>query len=66
MERIHLIGVEQVDNAGIRMQHAANDMLRAANMISEALFRHKQDMDEFLDRLDQIMNEGDEEEEEGI
>ena len=64
MERVHLVGTEQVESAGIRMQHAANDMLRAANMISEALFRHKQDMDDFLDRLDIIMNEDDDIEEE--
>ena len=62
MERIYLIGAEQVDSAGIRMRDAAHEMLRAANMISESLFKHKQDMDEFLDRLDQIMNEDEEEE----
>lgn len=63
MERIHLVGSEQVENAGRNIQHAANDMLRAANMISEAFFRHKQDLDEFLGRLDNIINEDEDEEE---
>ena len=62
MERIYLVGTEQVESASVRMRDAAHEMLRAANMIADALNGHKQDMDEFLDRLDNIMNEDEEEE----
>ena len=55
MEYIHLIGAEQVQTAGYSIGDAAEEMNRAANTISEALWQHRIFMDEWLERFERIM-----------
>lgn len=46
-----LVGAEEVSRAGYNMQSAAAEMLRAANLINEAVYMQKSQ----LDRLEQIL-----------
>lgn len=54
MEQINLLGAEDVRRAGSTISSAASDMMRAANIISEALQEHQRRMDDFLIRLEQL------------
>lgn len=47
-EYIHLVGAEDVRKAGSQMASAADDILRAANIISES-------NDQFIRRLDELV-----------
>ncbi len=47
-EFIHLVGAEDVRKAGSQMASAADDMLRAANIINES-------HDQFIRRFDELV-----------
>ena len=50
MEFVYLVGSEDVQKAGSVMRDAAAEMSRAANLISEAMARFREDVDR-LERL---------------
>ena len=52
MEHVLLVGTEEVGNAGHRMVAAAETMRRAAGNIDDALFRHKQFLEDWLQRFE--------------
>lgn len=52
-EYIHLVGAEDVRKAGSQMASAAEDILRAANIISESNDRFLQRFDELVTRMEQ-------------
>ena len=56
MDTVHLIGGEQVSNAGYAMQRAAKEMTEAASAIEWSLSNHRQWADDWLDRLQAIMS----------
>lgn len=56
MERVHLIGAETVGNAGHDMKQAAQDMLRAANIINSASQQLYESMSELRNQIE-VMNE---------
>lgn len=56
-EYIHLIGAEEVRRAGSSMRSAASDMIRAASTIDESLHRHQRFLDDWLMRLEAILQE---------
>ena len=51
MEHITLVGAEQVQRAGSEMREAAEQTLRAAQIIAEENARQRQFLDDWLDRL---------------
>ena len=51
MESVLLIGSEQVQIAARQMSQAADDMLRAANIIAAENERHRLFFDDWLQRL---------------
>jgi len=55
---ITLLGAEQVQSAASTMRSAAEEMNRAASSISYALEAHQRHMDDWLQRLEQILAEG--------
>lgn len=54
-EYVTLMGAEQVGTAARTMSSAASEMVRAASNIDGALERHQRFMDEWLNRLEQIL-----------
>jgi hypothetical protein len=54
---IRLIGTEDVESAGANMLSAAQDMYKAANSFEDSLYSHRQFMDEWLGRLQQILED---------
>jgi hypothetical protein len=54
-EYITLLGSEQVQSAGRNMLSAASDMQRAASTIDESLAQHQSFLDDWLLRLQAIM-----------
>lgn len=56
MERVFLVGAEEVTSAGIRMEHAAMTMKQAANSIESSLFIHRQFLDQFIERFERAFN----------
>lgn len=54
-EYVTLMGAEQVQSAGNRMVSAASDMMRAASTMDECLFRHQRFMDDWLQRLEHVL-----------
>jgi len=56
-ENVFLIGSEDVQRAGYAMQGAAATIQSAANTISDALFQHRQFMDDWLARLECVLKE---------
>ena len=54
-DHITLMGSEDVSRAGHRMQSAAEQMSRAASTIDDALFRHQRFLDEWIQRLEAVM-----------
>lgn len=54
---IVLLGAEDVSQAARNMRGAADDMLRAANQISESLLAHQRFMDDWLVRLDGVLSD---------
>lgn len=57
MEYIHLMGAEQVQSAGNTMRSAADTMERAASNIDGALYRHQQFLEDWLQRLAEVMEQ---------
>ena len=56
---ITLLGAEDVQRAGNNISTAAETMSRAAASIEDSLFRHRQFLDDFLLRVENIIkNEG--------
>ncbi len=55
-EYIHLVGADDVRSAGNRMAAAAQDMLRAANIIDATWHRQQQYLEDWLFRFEQIMD----------
>jgi hypothetical protein len=55
MERILLVGTEEVSNAGHRMSAAAETMRKAANTIDDAIMRHKQYLEDWMLRFEQCI-----------
>ena len=58
-EYVHLIGAEDVRSAGSAMRAAAEDMKRAAASIEESLHRHRMFLDDWLFRLENMIEKGD-------
>lgn len=54
MEHMYLAGAEQVENAGRAMRSASEDMLRAANIVSETHIMFIRDLREQIDRLEAL------------
>ena len=57
MERIHLMGSEEVQRAGCQIASAASDMMRAANIISGEIDRLIQSLDYAITRLEAAAND---------
>lgn len=53
----YLLGAEDVKNAGYAMENAAAEMQRAAGSLEDSLYRHRQFMTEWLDRLETVLKE---------
>lgn len=56
-EYVHLVGAEDVANAGRNISSAAADMNRAASYIDETLQRHERFLDDWLIRLEQVFKD---------
>lgn len=56
-EFIHLIGAEDVRCAGSSIRSAANEMQRAASLVDESLNRHRIFLDDWLMRLETVLQE---------
>lgn len=56
-EYVHLVGVEQMQNAANIMKVAAETMQRAAHEISYALDQHKRAIIDITDRLEAIVDD---------
>jgi hypothetical protein len=54
-EFVHLIGADEVSRAAYTMRDAAHEMKSAAGTIDEALRHHRQFMDDWLARFEQIV-----------
>lgn len=54
-EYMHLVGAEDVRSAASTIRNAAEDMRSAANTFSEAVDRQRMFLDEWLQRLEAIM-----------
>lgn len=52
---VTLVGAEQVQGAANQMRAAADEMMRAASSIDSALHAHRQFLDEWLLRFQQII-----------
>jgi len=57
MEYVTLMGAEDVSRAGGRMAGAAEEMLRAANLMSESNDQQRRFMDDWLDRFRQTLED---------
>lgn len=55
MDRIHLVGSEDVGRAGSSMLSAAEAMNRAASQIEDTMFRNQRFMEQWLIDLERIM-----------
>ena len=54
-EYMHLIGAEQVQTAANTMREAAHDMQNAASTMDFSLQQHRNLMDDWLQRLEQVL-----------
>lgn len=52
---ITLMGAEQVQSAASRISSAASEMIRAASAIEDSFQRHQRFMDDWLQRLESLM-----------
>lgn len=52
---ITLMGAEQVQSAASRMSSAASEMIRAASSIEDSFQRHQRFMDDWLQRLESVL-----------
>lgn len=57
MERMLLVGTEEVSNAARTMQRASEDMLRAANQFDTSLVRHQDFLNIWLSQLEEVLAE---------
>jgi hypothetical protein len=57
MDSVYLHGAEDVRTASNNMRSAAEEMQQAARNIEGSLLRHQQFLDDWLHRLEQVMNE---------
>lgn len=57
MEYMHLMGADKVNQASNSMSYSAEKMQSTANQISDCMERHQRFMDEWLDRLEQVLKE---------
>lgn len=57
MDMVHLIGAEQVKNAGHNMQAAATDMQNAASWMIEAFQQHQRFLDDWLARFEAVLED---------
>jgi len=57
MEYVTLMGAEDVSRAGRNIANASEEMLRAANLISESLGQHRNWMDDWLARFQQALED---------
>ncbi len=55
METILLIGAEDVRSAGYAMRVAAHEITRAVATLQETLTRQQQQLDEWLERLREVL-----------
>lgn len=55
MERMLLIGTEEISSAANRMVSAAYEIRMAATSIDNSLAAHRQFMDDWLRRLEDVM-----------
>lgn len=54
---VTLVGAEEVQRAASRMAAASEEMQRAASTISFALEQHQRSLDDWLNRLDGILQD---------
>lgn len=57
MDRIYLVGAEEVSSAGSRMSNAATEMRQAASSISESLYQQRQYLDQWLENFRVVLEE---------
>lgn len=57
MEYIHLMGAEQVQSAANTMRSAGDNMQSAASNMEGALYRHQQFLEDWLQRLAEVMEQ---------
>jgi len=57
MEYIFLLGSEDVSKAGHNMSYAAQEMIKAANYVDETFRTQQRLMNEWLDRLEQVLKQ---------
>ena len=55
MEYIHLLGSEEVSRAASNIRSAAEQMSRAAATMDDTLYRHRQFMDDWLQRFESAL-----------
>jgi hypothetical protein len=55
MDSIQLIGSDDVRRAGHNIQSAAEDMKRAADIIDSALMTHRQYLEDWITRFEQVI-----------
>lgn len=53
---LHLIGAEDVRKAGSMISGAADSMRSTASQIEDSLLRHRQFLDEWLFRLQEVLH----------
>ena len=54
---VYLIGAGDIRRAGSLVSSAADTMQRAASIFDETMMQHRQYMDEWLNRFENILNE---------
>lgn len=57
MNTVHLIGTEQVGNAGRRIEVAAENINRAVGNLDEVLQRHRLFLEDWLQKFEQILTD---------
>ena len=57
METIHLMGADDVHRAGHTIAGAAETMKQTMGTLDDILFRHQRFMDDWLQRLTDLMEE---------
>ena len=57
-EFVHLVGGDEVRQAGYRMERAATEIGHFVAQLSDALVRHERFLNEWLDRLESVLRTG--------
>lgn len=55
---VHLVGAEEVSRAASQMSFAAQEMGRAASYLESVVEQQRRNMDDFLQRLEDILGKG--------